>query len=44
MAILDLIAALGLLIAAALAAVAVLIAVLFGLDRLELATVHDGRR
>ncbi len=41
---LDLIAALGLLITAALAAVAVLFAVLFGLDRLELATVHSGRR
>jgi hypothetical protein len=39
MPLLDLIAALGLLAAAALAAVTVLTAVLFGLSRLETATV-----
>jgi hypothetical protein len=40
----DLITALGLLVAAALAAVTVLAAVLFGLARLELATVPVRRR
>jgi hypothetical protein len=44
MPLVDFITALGLLVAAALAAVTVLAAVLFGLARLELATVPARRR